>query len=660
MASKLEKILASVNYAEELSEDVLMEIGNKLSEAITGDIDSRRPWLERNYEWLKMASQVREAKSFPWPNASNIKYPLLTLVALQFHARALQGLIPGDKPIKGKVVGYDETGSKLRRANRVSTYMSYQVLDAMPEWVDDLDRMMFVLPIVGLCYKKTYFSPSYNRIRSVMLLPDEVVVNYQARDFDRARITHILHMDENEVVENQRAGIFLDLELPKPTQDDSLRERDELLGLVDGSTGIADIPRTLYETHATWDLDGDGYKEPYIITIDCESKKVLRIVAAFDENNITFNEKGKIQRIQAESYFTQFIFFPDPTSSVYGIGFGALLGPTNEAVNTLLNQLIDAGTISNTAGGLIGRGAKLPGGALRFKPNEWHQVNVTGDDIRKSVFPWPVREPNGVLLTLAQFLLDSGMRVGSVTDTMVGDNPGQNQPATTTMAVLEQGMVVFRSVYSRIHRALASEYRKIYKLNYLYLDEEKYREIVDDTSFDINQIPPNTPPEQIQQMFEQAYKENMIATREDFSPEGMDVLPASDPTVITDAQKLMKARSLLEKLQMGLPLNVSVVTRQVLQAEQQEDIEQLMNVPPPPPSIEEREFDLKTQEFLAERVNDYFNNIKTIAEAEALETGTQMDAYVTLTDAIIDKESKATNGTPQPNAQAQQAGQQAV
>lgn len=654
----LDKILSSPNYAEEMDDADLDRIGLQLCEAVSADMESRRGWMERNYEWLKLAAQVREPKNFPWQNASNVKYPLLTLTALQFHARALQGLIPGDKPIKAKVIGYDETGAKLRRANRVSTYMSHQVLHEMPEWVDDLDRMMFVLPIIGLCYKKTYFSPSYGRARSIMLLPDELVVNYHARDFARARKSHVIHMDENEVIENQRAGIYRDIDLPKSSSDESLRFRDELLGLSEGSSLPDDVPRALLEVHDRLDLDGDGYKEPYIITIDSESHKVLRIVAGYKEDAITFNDDGDVRRIDAEEYFTQFIFFPDPTSSIYGIGFGALLGPTNEAINTIYNQLIDAGTMSNTAGGLIGRGAKLPGGTLRFKPNEWHQVNVTGDDLRKSIFPWPVREPSNVLLSLAQLLLDSGMRVGSVTDTMVGNNPGQNQPAFTTQAVLEQGMAVFRSVYARIHRALSKEYMMIYLLNGKHLDEERYRYIIDDTSFDLSQLPPDTPPEAIQQMYEKAKKENMIAGMSDFAVDGIDILPASDPTMITDAQRLMRGRSLLEKMQMGLPINPAVVTRQVLQAEQHEDIDALMAMPEQPPSIEERQFDIEVQKFIGERIDQHFANIKTVAETEALEAGSQMDTYIKLTDAIMSKEAKSgANEQRRPEGQPQPIGQ---
>jgi predicted phage terminase large subunit-like protein len=55
-------------------------------------------------EWLKLATQVMEKKNYPWPNAANVKYPLLTTAAMQFAARAYPALVPG--PRLGAGTGY--------------------------------------------------------------------------------------------------------------------------------------------------------------------------------------------------------------------------------------------------------------------------------------------------------------------------------------------------------------------------------------------------------------------------------------------------------------------------------------------------------------------------------------------------------------------------
>ena len=105
-------------------------------------------------------------------------------------------------------------------------------------------------------------------------------------------------------------------------------------------------------------------------------------------------------------------------------------------------------------------------GETKFVPGEWKAVNATGDDIKKQIFALPVREPSDVLFKLLDLLLKSGKELASVAEIFVGKMPGQNTPATTTMATIEQGMKVFTSVYKRVYRSLASEFKKIYDLLY--------------------------------------------------------------------------------------------------------------------------------------------------------------------------------------------------
>jgi hypothetical protein len=70
---------------------------------------------------------------------------------------------------------------------------------------------------------------------------------------------------------------------------------------------------------------------------------VVRIVARWCSDGYHTDDKKEVVRIEPLEYFTAFPFIPNP-DSIYGIGFGLLLGPLNESINTLINQLIDAGT----------------------------------------------------------------------------------------------------------------------------------------------------------------------------------------------------------------------------------------------------------------------------------------------------------------------------
>src|SRR5258706_9432508 len=139
-----------------------------------------------------------------------------------------------------------------------------------------------------------------------------------------------------------------------------------------------------------------------------------------------------IIRIDPVHYFTKYTFIPSPDGGFYGLGFGALLGPLNQSVDTLVNQLVDAGTMSNSGGGFLARGVKIKGGKSSFDPFEWKPVDSTGDDLRKNIFPLPIREPSNVLFQLLGMLVGYAEKISGATDIMTGVSPGQNTPAETS------------------------------------------------------------------------------------------------------------------------------------------------------------------------------------------------------------------------------------
>jgi chaperonin GroES len=618
-------LVQTINIAEKLDEGLLAEIGNKVVDWYEQDEDSRAGWLEANEKWLKLATQVIEDRSYPWPNASNVKFPLLTTAAIQFHARAYPSLVNDAAPIKLSVIGKDdEQQNKLKRANRVKTFMTFQLFEQMVDWTDNMDRLLFVLPILGMVYKKTYYSPTRGRNVSELVLPQDLALNYYATDFERSRKTHRIWMDQNEIREYQNQNIYLDVNLGSPSEKVHNEPFDTAQGL-SPSNDDEDLPYELLESHCWWDLDGDGYKEPYTITVDHDSGKVLRIVARFAIDDVTFGDRDSVVKIVPEEAFTQYLFLPDPNSPLYGIGFGSILGPINAASNTVLNQLIDAGTLSNLGGGFLSRGIRIRGGATRFSPGEWKQTQASGDEMRNGIMPMPVREPSMVLFNLLGTLIQSGERLSSVTDIMVGENPGQNQPYSTTVAVLEQGQKVFVGIYKRIYKALTNEYKKLFRLNGQYLDDDLYVHVLDDPEASGN------------------------ISKTDFDLRDFNIRPGADPSLVSEAQKLMKAESLAQKIAAGFPLNMQEVTRRLLEAEGHEDIERLMDVPPPQPPFEvqlemqkfehqvqmdEQNIEIKTVQAQFAALRDQAQAILNMANANKTDSSAQIEQTKALIEAF--------------------------
>jgi hypothetical protein len=566
----INKILESTNLAEDLSEEELARIGSQVLREFEIDAQSRKDWMDQTEQWIKLATQVVETKSWPWPDSANVKFPLVTTAAMQFAARAYPALIPGLDVVRMRVVGNDADGQKAARAFRIEKHMSYQILEEMDTWEEDMDKLCMIVPIVGCAFKKTWHDSVSGHNRSELVHAKDLVVNYYATSLETAsRKTHVLFRTKNQIKERISAGAYLDVELPEPLSNNP--QNSAAMDAVQKSSPPSvdsNAPYVLLEQHRFWDLDGDGYEEPYIITIEQQSGKVLRIVARFDVESVQ-KQGDKIIMIEPIEYFTMFPFIPNPDGGFYPLGFGALLGPLNETVNTLLNQLIDSGTLSNLQAGFLSKGIRLKGGAVQFKPGEWKVVQTSGDDLRKGIFPMPTREPSNVLFQLLGTMVQSGKELASVAEIFVGKMPGQNTPATTTMATIEQGMKVFTAIYKRLFRGLKKEYQKLFRLNRIYLGPKEEFLILD------------------------TGQEGEVS-QDDYKGDITDVRPAADPQAVSEIQKLAKAQGLIELLQLGT-IDKMEVTKRVLEAQGQEDIQKLINTQPPPPDPKQQEMQGKMQ-----------------------------------------------------------------
>jgi chaperonin GroES len=561
----LSQVVKKANLTELLSSDDLATIGNRVWDEWHLDKMSRAEWEDKTSQAMKLALQIVEEKTFPWENASNVKFPIVTIAALQYQSRAYPALIPSSNVVKAHVFGEDPNGMKAARANRVSSYMSYQLLEEDECWEKNMDEVLISQAIVGCAFKKSYFDPALQHNVSEHVLAKDLYIPYFAKSLEKAsRITQVLYMSQNDLMHKVRAGLFdpLDTEVTATPDTSTVLEitSQESQGLIP-TLQDPSAPREILEQHRYLDLDGDGYEEPYIVTIDKETKQVLRIVARFTSNKVKRNRKGEVLCIYPTHYYTKFTFIPSPDGGIYDLGFGVLLGPLNESINTILNQLVDAGTLSNTAGGFLGRGVKFRSGDNSFRPFEWKRVDSTGDDVRKGVFPLPVREPSQVLFQLLGLLIDYGERIGMATDPMVGVNPGQNTPAETSRNMIAEGSRVFGAVFKRTYRSLKEEFRKLYNLNYVYLN---------DTTFynSVNQAAVGT------------------ILRDDFLEDDKTVLPAADPNMVTKDQKIMQAQ-LVKASAAAAPglYNAYAVEKKFLEAVGIENIESLLPDPAGPNAI---------------------------------------------------------------------------
>lgn len=596
----LDEILGAENIADLLPEDTLNKIGQDVIRDYAIDLESRKKegWDDRNKSAMDAAMQVREVKDFPWSNASNVKYPLLTVSAIQFQARAYPAIVDGSNLVKGRVMGPDngipemgpdgqqamapgddgqpqlvfkvQPGAKRERADRVANHMTWQLLYRMDGWEEDTDRLLLMLPILGSVIRKTYFDPIAQTNASVMIPSEDFVINYWAKSIDAApRFTHVLRYYPHEAREFIVTGIWHAVPIDQD-RDDEKAQNDDENALV-----------RFYEQHRLLDLDEDGYPEPYIVTTTTDGK-IARIAASFtmeDVKAVKDKQTGEttIASIKRERYFTKYGFIPAPDGSFYDIGFGFLLGDISASVNTILNQMIDAATLANSQGGFVGSGVNVKSGNMKFRVGEWKRVDVMGGTLRENIVPLQLPGPSAVMFQLLGMLIDAAKDITSVQDIMTG-GPTTAQTATTTMAQVEQGMKAFTGIFKRVHRAFTQELKILFRLNREFVDEEQYFALSD------------TPG---------------VVQKSDYQDKDLDMIPVSDPQIATDMQRMARAQYLAEFN--GNPfVNQQEITRRRLEAGNVNDIKGLMDVPSPPPAPEVvakgAELEIKKQEANARHI----------------------------------------------------------
>lgn len=568
--SELEK---SDNIAELLDEEELSRIAIEVMAGYELDFDSCAEWRERVKCAMEIAHQTMETKNHPFPNSSNIKYPLITRAAIDFAARMYPEVIKNNRVVKVHVVGGDPSGEKLKRAKRIATYMSYQTLDESDEWEDGLDRLLHMLPILGTVFRKTYYNPIKKSPCHELCRPDKLTVNYNTKSLLEAqRITQEIVLSQNSIIERVRAGLFCDIEL---ANDDTLDTKDEV---------------TLLEQHCFLDLDDDGYKEPYIVILHKATRKILRIVSRFDQ--ITKNREGEIQCITATQYFTDYHCIRSFDGGFYSQGFGTLLYPLNSAINTLTNQLIDSGTLNNTQGGFLGRGLRMKTGDLKLKLGEWRVLDAaSGTNLHQNIVPLPTKEPSGALFQLLNLLIEVSKDLVSANDPMSGKGQTQNVAAGSVNAMIDQGMKVFNAISKRLYRSLRSEFNKIFEINKKYLKQVDYQMVLDDVDADV---------------------------KLDFNTTHLDVLPVADPSQSSELQRITKAQIIMQMPGIdqheaavyfleALPLETQVITKLLPKPDPNQ---------PPPPADQK---DLAQAEFFHAQAQQIMSSIQTDFHKQSLD-----------------------------------------
>jgi len=599
-----------INFAGQLPEEERDEIARTVLEEYDIDADSMSDWRAAMQKGIDLAMLLKDNKAYPWDRAANVRFPLVTSAALQFNARAYPAVVPNGDVVLCRTYGKDQGGQKAARAARIAAHMSYQLSVQVEEWEEETDKLLVALPLAGTVFRKVWHDPVLSRPRVQLCDPGTVVVNAGVRNLhDCSRISEEMELYPAEVASRKKAGVFLDVELEEETE-------------TDGDTRDPARPLLFIEQHRRIDLDGDGIDEPYICTVHKASQKLVRIVSDFTPEDVQVTDAGEVLYIARRSHYVAYHFLPDPAGKFFGMGFGLLLGDISESIDTAINLLFNSAHMASLSAGFIGAEFRMKGGAQRFRPGEWKTVGVAGQDIRSAVVPLPASPPSPVMFELLGMLVEAGREIASVKDVMTGE-ANRQMTATTTLALIEQGQMLFSAAYKRVWRALKKEFRLLAAINAQTVSPEEYMRFHDEEA----------------------------DPRADYNLSDMDICPIADPRSVTNPQKMAKAGMLGEMAQAGI-VDPVVAGQRMLEAAGIEDIEELAPKPDPwAVEMQRISGELEVMKALGEVDKLQAEATKLIADAEAVEAGPQLalyQTYITQRTAILKERLRAlVGGGPQ-------------
>ena len=501
------------NLAEFMDERELVQLAGDLVGLVEADINSRKDWVDAYVKGLEVLGMKYDERTEPWTGACGVYSTVLTEAAIRFQAEMATETFPAAGPVRTSIVGAIDK-MKEAAAKRVEEDMNYQILELMPEYRPEHERMLFNLGLSGAAFKKVYYDPSMRRQVSLFVPAEDVIIPYGASSSQTAeRVTHVMRKTENEVRKLQVAGFYREVDLGEPvhiTTDIEKKKAEE-----QGYSVTDDDRFQLLEIHVDWDMPGyeddDGIALPYVVTIERGTNEVLAIRRNWDEEDET-----KLKR----QHFVQYTYIPG--FGAYGFGLINLIGGYARAGTSLIRQLIDAGSLANLPGGLKARGLRIKGDDTPIAPGEFRDVDVGSGSVRDNIMPLPYKEPSQTLLALLNQITEEARRLGAISDMKLSDMSG-NAPVGTTLALLERTLKTMSAVQARVHASMKQEFKLL-------------AGIIRDNAPDEYDFEPSSG--------------DRRAKRGDYDL--VTVIPVSDPNSATMAQRIMQYQAAIQ-LAAGAP-----------------------------------------------------------------------------------------------------------
>jgi hypothetical protein len=476
------------------------------------EVDSRaREIRQKEYErGLEVIGLKKEVGEGPFKGASKVTHPLILEAAIQFNSRALHQFFPPGGPVKCEVLG-EVTPELEQQAERVKKYLDYHLLTEDKGYFPDTDQMLFMLPLVGAVYRKTYYDPVKERVSRALIKQERgdcVLLPYTASSLAGAtRVTHLFELNKMDFDSWVEKDYYLPIK-SEPVSDVERSDEADAASLKEAITAESDKVYRIAEIYCHIKVGEEhGY---FMVSYEVDSNTVVRI-----QRNWAEGKPGEMLHS-----LTQYIYFPGIGPE--GMGLIQAIGGLNESATGAVRALLDTAARQNCPGGFKSNDAKMKSGDFTIEPGVFKDVDMSSDELQRAFWIPPFPQPSQALGNLYQILIGTGQRFSSTTDAMVGQ-AANTAPVGTTVALIEQANAPFTAVHKRIHNSFAEELRITSRLLGMHGPEEY------------------------------PYRVNggeAVVFKADFD-DRVDVNPFSDPTLITKTQKIAIAQEKLKLAQLA-------------------------------------------------------------------------------------------------------------
>ena len=543
-------IIAEDNICESFKESDLAKHLQLVVSGIAADEQSMARYLKKYKKAIQRAKLLpeKDSKNFPFDNASNVVLPYLFDAASDFNARATPALLERRDICYIGVYGKDEhvippqvmqeleqmamqgeegqqqaqalqaqimqqlesqPTPKQARGQRVAEAINFDLTCGMPEWREQTDKAMLLLPIAGMYFRKIWQCPIEERRKSELVWPDKLIFDHNSDTFEAApRKSFEFTKTRNEVHTAIKSGQYKEW---------------------DGFDDDKDTTEYSFtESHCNIDLDDDGYAEPYIVIISDLSQTFVSIVPRFQEDDINVNKDHEVINIEGEEFFTQTIFMPDPAGTCTGLGYGIIADDMFSIIDTNTNQMVDAGTLNNVAAnsGFIRQGSRVGAragnrqkkGTVEMTMGKFTMWESDGTSpLQNDIAQLPFAGPSMPLLQLLE-MLKGELREMTTASQGIEANPGEAMGMY--LAKLHQALIKPNSIMVRVFNGLTKEFQRVYDIQKRYMDEDEYMKIIDDP---------------------QGNKEA------DYDDTGYDIKTTADPSQGSEMERTARAETMLDR-----------------------------------------------------------------------------------------------------------------